>query len=154
MIKIALVLVLLSPVARAEPPVHAETYRFDEGKTDESMPDRCGKNISNWTAKSMLTIAGTGGEATTLVLEDRSFGVDRVVRQGDDVIDYFFDTSAKHLVGIQVGGFNCADAHCRQIAVIYTVELHPDAPPKTWKADEVCHETWRGKMHLVPKEKS
>jgi hypothetical protein len=152
MIKIAPVLILLSAAARAEPSVHAETYRFDEGKTDESMPDRCGKNISNWAAKSLLTIAGSAGEATTLVLEDRSFGVDRIVRQSHDVTDYFFDTTAKHTVGVQVGGFDCADAHCKQLNVIYTVEVHPDAAPKTWKADEVCHETWRGKMHVVPKE--
>ena len=155
MIKIALALGLLSAVVRADSPqgVHAETYRFDDGKTDESQPDRCGKNISNWTAKSMLTIAGSAGEATTLMLEGRSYGVDRIALQSGDFTDYFFDTTARHTVGIQVGGLDCADSHCKQLNVIYTVEVHPDAAPKTWKAGDVCHETWRGKMHVVPKEK-
>jgi hypothetical protein len=117
-----------------------ETLRFADGATDTAAPRRCGKNIANWTAVSALTLADA---ATTLTLDGKSFGVDRIATSGDVQI-YMFDTSPTHTVSISIDPFRCADASCAAYRVAYAVTLHPDAPASAWNDSNTCTETWKG----------
>lgn len=137
----ALLLIALCSVASAD------TIHFDEGETDRAAAHRCGNNISNWTSRSALTLSGS---ASTLLLDGKSFEVDRMATtsgSGGDYTDYMFDTAPTHTVSIRVGGFDCADINCKTLNVTYVVQKHPDAPASTWNDDNTCHETWRGKAH-------
>lgn len=121
----------------------ADTYKFDAGKTDETNPHRCGKNISNWTDQSRVTFAGS---ATTLSLGEKSFGVDReelTTAGSDKLISYDFDTSPTHTVAIRFDPY-CADIHCRTMNAWYVVTLHPDAPRAVWNGSNTCFEEWSG----------
>lgn len=144
MIKIALALVLLGAVVRAE------TYSFADGKTDESAAGRCGKNVSNWTNASTLSF---GSDVMLTIVSNghrQSFAVDRVATSSGgsaDNVDYMFDTSPTHTVTIRINALDCADSHCNSMNVTYVVQVHPDAPASMWDDKNTCHETWKGKTH-------
>lgn len=135
----------LAIVAAIASVASADTYKFGDGETDATNAHRCGKNIGNWTDQSRITFAGS---ATTLVLADKSFGVDRVeltVAGSDKMLSYDFDTSPTHTVAIRFDPW-CADIHCKSMKAWYVVTLHPDAPQSTWTGSNTCFEEWSGTM--------
>src|SRR5580704_3548202 len=108
---------------------NADSYVFGDGETDQSNPNRCGKNISNWTDKSTLSF----GSDTMLTIDKAHFAVDRTEQTlfgSDKLVSYEFDTSPTHTVTVRYDPF-CADTHCRTMHAWYVVMLHPDAPRPT-----------------------
>ena len=120
----------------------ADTYKFNAGETDASNPNRCGKNINNWTERSVIAF----GSDTMLSIDKAHFAADRVAltTSGSDKLwSYEFDTSPTHTVTVRYDPF-CADINCRTMHAWYVVTLHPDAPRSTWSKDNTCFEQWSG----------
>lgn len=134
--KIALALVLSAAVSSAE------TYQFQSGETVQQHDHRCGKNISNWTEASRLTI-GHGQATLTIVGSDgpTPYGADDI--EGAYMV---FHTKETHTVVVRLDPFDCHDAYCTggAIAATYSVIRHVPGEARDWVSATYCYERWVG----------